>query len=42
MSTPTMDALRGTLMGSANFEFKSKYLRVLEKASPCYLSLVSF
>ena len=30
MSTPTMDALRGTLMGSANFEFKSKYLRVLE------------
>jgi protein TonB len=30
MSTPTSDALRGTLMGGANFEFKSKYLRVLE------------
>ncbi len=33
MSTPSLDALRGTLMGSANFEFKSKYLRVLEIAA---------
>ncbi len=32
MSTQTVDALRGTQMGSANFEFKSKYMRTLEIA----------
>jgi protein TonB len=32
MSTSSLEALRGTLMGSANFEFKSKYLRVVEIA----------
>ena len=32
MSTPSLEALRGTLMGGANFEFKSKYLRVVEIA----------
>ncbi|HEX9899271.1 MAG TPA: energy transducer TonB [Candidatus Methylomirabilis sp.] len=32
MATQTADALRGTQMGSANFEFKSKYTRTLELA----------
>jgi protein TonB len=32
MSTPSVGTLRGTQMGSANFEFKSKYLRTLEYA----------
>ena len=32
MTTQTVDALRGTQMGSANFEFKSKYMRTLEFA----------
>jgi TonB family protein len=32
MTTQTAGALRGTQMGSANFEFKSKYLRTLELA----------
>jgi protein TonB len=30
MTTQTVDALRGTHMGSANFEFKAKYMRTLE------------
>ena len=30
MTTESFDALRGTQMGSANFEFKSKYMRTLE------------
>jgi protein TonB len=32
MSTQTVQALRGSQMGSANFEFKSKYMRTLEIA----------
>jgi protein TonB len=32
MSTPSVGTLRGTQMGSANFEFKSKYMRTLEYA----------
>jgi protein TonB len=30
MTTPSADALHGTQMGSANFQFKSKYMRTLE------------
>jgi len=32
MTTQTVGALRGTQMGSANFEFKAKYMRTLEIA----------
>ncbi len=32
MTTPSVDTLSGTQMGSANFAFKSKYLRTLEYA----------
>lgn len=32
MTTHTVGALRGTQMGSANFEFKAKYMRTLEIA----------
>jgi len=32
MTTQTLGALRGTQMGSANFQFKAKYMRTLEIA----------